>query len=213
MKSAVILISGRGSNMQALVEADPGLDLRAVISNRPEAAGLGWASGRGIATRTVDHKAHASREAFDNALAEAVGHFAPDYLLLAGFMRILTEGFIQRFPRRILNIHPSLLPAFPGLHTHRRALEAGVKLHGATVHFVTPTLDHGPILVQAAVPVLDGDTEDTLASRVLVQEHRIYPMAARWLAEGRVEFRGADVVQPKGTGVSSDGLIAPREAT
>ena len=211
MKSAVILISGRGSNMQALVEAAPGLDFRAVVSNRPAAAGLAWAGGRGIAPRVVDHKAHATREAFDAALANAVDEFAPDYLFLAGFMRILTAGFIDRYPRRILNIHPSLLPSFPGLDTHRRAMEAGVKLHGATVHFVTPALDHGPILVQAAVPVLESDTEETLAARVLAQEHRIYPQAARWLAEGRVVFSGADVVQVRGSGVASDWAISPRD--
>jgi phosphoribosylglycinamide formyltransferase-1 len=211
MKSAVILISGRGSNMQALVEAKPGLDFRAVIANRPAARGLEWAASRGIATGVVDHKAFASREAFDAALAQAIDAHAPDYLFLAGFMRILTEGFIGRYPRRILNIHPSLLPSFPGLDTHRRAIEAGVKLHGATVHFVTPALDHGPILVQAAVPVLDGDTEEALAARVLAQEHRIYPQAARWLAEGRVEFRGPDVVQVRGSGVGTDWAIAPRD--
>lgn len=211
MKSAVILISGRGSNMQALVDGRTGLDFRAVVSNRPEAAGLAWAAQRGIATRIVDHKAHASREAFDAALAEAVDAFAPDYLFLAGFMRILGAGFIDRYPRRILNIHPSLLPSFPGLDTHRRALEAGVKLHGATVHFVTPALDHGPILAQAAVPVLGDDTEEALAARVLAQEHRIYPQAARWLAEGRVEFRGADVVRVRGSGVASDWAISPRD--
>jgi phosphoribosylglycinamide formyltransferase 1 len=211
MKSAVILISGRGSNMQALVEAKPGLDFRAVISNRPAAKGLEWATGRGIETRVVDHKGYASREAFDAALAQAVDAFAPDYIFLAGFMRILTAGFIDRYPRSILNIHPSLLPLFPGLDTHRRAIEAGVKLHGATVHFVTTALDHGPILVQAAVPVLADDTEEALAGRVLGQEHRIYPQAARWIAEGRVEFRGADVVQVRGSGVSTDWLIAPRD--
>ncbi|MBL0143273.1 MAG: phosphoribosylglycinamide formyltransferase [Betaproteobacteria bacterium] len=211
MKSAVILISGRGSNMQALVEAQPGLDFRAVISNRPAAAGIGWAAARGIETRVVDHKAYASREAFDAALAQVVDAFAPDYLFLAGFMRILTAGFINRYPRSILNIHPSLLPLFPGLDTHRRAIEAGVKLHGATVHFVTPALDHGPILVQAAVPVLDADTPEALAGRVLAQEHRIYPQAARWLAQGRVEFRDADVVQVRGSGVSTDWAIAPRD--
>ncbi len=211
MKSAVILISGRGSNMQALVEAKPGLDFRAVIANRPAAGGLEWAASRGIATVVVDHKAFASREAFDSALAQAIDAHAPDYLFLAGFMRILTAGFIDRYPRRILNIHPSLLPSWPGLDTHRRAIEAGVKLHGATVHFVTPALDHGPILVQAAVPVLDGDTEEALAARVLAQEHRIYPQAARWLAEGRVEFRGPDVVQVRGSGVGTDWAIAPRD--
>jgi phosphoribosylglycinamide formyltransferase-1 len=211
MKTAVILISGRGSNMQALVEAKPGLDFRAVISNRPAAKGLEWAASAGIATRAVDHKAFTTREDFDAALAQAIDAFAPDYIFLAGFMRILTAAFIDRYPRRILNIHPSLLPAFPGLDTHRRAIEAGVKLHGATVHFVTPALDHGPILVQAAVPVLADDTEDTLAQRVLAQEHRIYPQAARWLAQGRVEFLNEDVVQAKGAGVGSDWAIAPRD--
>ena len=211
MKSAVILISGRGSNMQALVDSKPGLEWRAVISNRPAAAGLGWAAARGIETRVVDHKSYPSREAFDAALAQAVDAFSPDYLFLEGFMRILTEGFIDRYPRSILNIHPSLLPAFPGLATHRRAIEAGVKLHGATVHFVTPALDHGPILVQAAVPVLDGDTEESLAGRVLAQEHRIYPQAARWLAQGRVEFHGEDVVQVRGSGVETDWAVAPRD--
>lgn len=211
MKSAVILISGRGSNMQALVEAGTGLEFRGVVSNRPAAKGLEWAAARGIPTRVVDHKAFASREAFDAQLAREVDAFAPDYLLLAGFMRILTPGFIDRYPRAILNIHPSLLPSFPGLDTHRRAIEAGVKLHGATVHFVTPALDHGPILAQAAVPVLEGDTEETLAARVLAQEHRIYPQAARWLAEGRVRFRGGDVVQVEGSGVGTDWAIAPRD--
>ncbi len=211
MKSAVVLISGRGSNMQALVESAPGLDFRAVLSNRPEAAGLAWAAGRGLATRVVDHKAHASREAFDAALAAAIDAFSPDYVFLAGFMRILTPGFIDRFPNAILNIHPSLLPSFPGLHTHERALEAGVRLHGATVHFVTPALDHGPIVVQAAVPVLDADTPDTLAARVLAQEHRIYPQAARWLAQGRVTVTPAGVVRVSGSGVSTDWAISPRD--
>ena len=210
MASAVILISGRGSNMRALVEANLPVEIRAVIANRPDAAGLEWAKSRGIATRVVDHAAFASREAFDGELAKAIDAFAPDLVLLAGFMRILTEGFVKRYPQRMLNIHPSLLPLFPGLHTHRRALEAGVKLHGATVHFVTPALDHGPILLQAAVPVLAGDTEAALAERVLAQEHRIYPQAVRWLAEGRVEFHPGDVVQVRGSGVATDSLVAPR---
>ena len=188
MKSGVILISGRGSNMRSLVEAKTGLDIRAVISNRPDAAGLEWARARGIATRVVDHKAYPTREAFDAALAAAIDEHHPDLVLLAGFMRVLTPAFIERYPRRILNIHPSLLPAFPGLHTHRRALEAGVKLHGCTVHVVTPELDGGPIVVQEAVPVLAGDTEESLAARVLEAEHRIYPRAVRWFVEDRVEF-------------------------
>ncbi len=212
MPSAVILISGRGSNMRALVEAKPGLDFAGVISNRPQAAGLDWARGQGLATRALDHRAYASREAFDEALAAAVDAFRPDYLFLAGFMRILTEGFIRRYPRRMLNIHPSLLPAFPGLDTHARAIAAGVKLHGATVHFVTPQLDHGPILAQAAVPVLAGDTGESLAERVLAQEHRIYPQAARWIAEGRVRWVSDDVVGVEGSGVEGDWILSPRDA-
>lgn len=213
MKSAVILISGRGSNMQALVEGGTGLTIKAVISNRPEAAGLAWAASRGIPTRVVDHKAYGEREAFDAALALAIDAFHPDFVLYAGFMRIVGEKFVNRFLGKLVNIHPSLLPSFPGLHTHRRALEAGVKIHGCTVHFVTAELDSGPILIQAAVPVLDGDTEDTLAARVLVQEHRIYPQAARWLAEGRIEFPRDGVVQSGASGVSSDSLVSPRTVT
>ena len=207
---AVILISGRGSNMQALVEAQTGLDMRAVIANRPAAKGLAWAANRGIATRVLDHKAYASREAFDADLAAAIEATGARWIFLAGFMRILTESFIHRFERRVVNIHPSLLPLFPGLDTHRRALEAGVKVHGATVHFVTPRLDHGPILIQAVVPVAADDTRDALAARVLAQEHRIYPQAARWLAAGAYEFRGADVVHVPGSGVVTDWLHSPR---
>ncbi len=211
MKSAVILISGRGSNMRALVEAGLALEVRAVISSRPDAAGLAWAAARGIATRAIDHRSFADREAFDRALGDAIEAMAPDFILLAGFMRILGAGFIRRFPRRIFNIHPSLLPAFTGLHTHRRALAAGVKLHGATVHVVTPDLDSGPIVIQAAVPVLPGDTEESLAERVLSQEHRIYPQAVRWAIEGRLEFPAEGVVQVRGSGVSSDWMISPRD--
>ena len=213
MKSAVILISGRGSNMQALVEGGTGMQYRAVISNRPDAQGLEWAHARGLATRVVDHKAYAERAAFDAALGDAIAQFDPDWILYAGFMRVVGEAFVERFRGKLVNIHPSLLPAFPGLHTHRRALEAGVKIHGATVHFVTPALDSGPIIVQAAVPVLAGDTEQALAARVLAQEHRIYPQAARWLAEGKVEFPTDGVVQLPGSGVSSDILISPRATT
>ena len=211
MKSGVILISGRGSNMRSIVEADTGLEVKAVISNRPDAQGIEWAAARGIATAVVDHKQYDGREAFDAALAAAIAPHAPDFLLLAGFMRILTPGFIARFPKRIVNIHPSLLPSFPGLHTHRRALEAGVKLHGATVHVVTPELDSGPILAQAAVPVLDDDTEERLAARVLAAEHRIYPQAVRWLVAGRVEITGA-VARIRGTGRANDCVTAPGEA-
>jgi phosphoribosylglycinamide formyltransferase-1 len=190
MKNIVILISGRGSNMEALIAArDAGnlpVNIAAVISNRPDAAGLATAARAGIATRHLDHKAFAGREAFDAALAECIDGFAPDLVVLAGFLRILSEGFVRHYEGRLMNIHPSLLPSFPGLHTHQRALEEGVRIHGCTVHFVTPTLDHGPVIIQAAVPVLDGDTESSLAARILVQEHKIYPQAVRWFAEDKL---------------------------
>ena len=198
MKSIVILLSGRGSNMAALLNAvaDGSLPVRvaAVISNRPEAPGLETAAAAGLATRIVDHKAFASREDYDAALSAAIDTFAPDLVVLAGFMRILSAAFVTHYAGRLINIHPSLLPAFTGLHTHQRALSAGVRLHGCTVHFVTPELDSGPIIVQAAVPVLDGDDESTLAARVLAQEHRIYPMAVRWFAEGRLRLVDDKVV-------------------
>ena len=198
MKSIVILISGRGSNMEAIVRARiPGVRIAAVISNRPGAEGLAFARSHGIATAVVDHTAHADRASFDAALAECLDAHAPDLVVLAGFMRVLTDGFVRRYEGRLLNIHPSLLPAFPGLHTHRRALEAGVKLHGATVHFVTAELDDGPIVVQAAVPVRADDDEAALAARVLAQEHVIYPQAVRWFAEDRLAFdaRGRALVR------------------
>lgn len=195
MKNIVILISGRGSNMEAIVQAAiPGVRIAAVISNRPGAAGLGFAAGHGIACAVVDHTGYASREAFDAALAAQVDVHAPDLVVLAGFMRVLSDGFVERYQGRLINIHPSLLPAFAGLHTHRRALEAGVRVHGATVHFVTATLDCGPIVIQAAVPVMAGDDEASLAARVLREEHRIYPQAVRWFAEGRLAIDGARVV-------------------
>lgn len=197
--------------MRSIVEAGTGLDVRAVISNRPGAQGLEWAASRRIETKVVDHKAFPTREAFDSELARAIDGYEPHLVVLAGFMRILTDGFIARYPRRILNIHPSLLPSFPGLHTHARALAAGVKVHGATVHVVTPALDNGPIVVQGVVPVLAGDDEELLAARVLEVEHRIYPDAIRWFVEGKVEFAG-DVVQVRGSGVSSDFLVSPRKA-
>lgn len=189
--SLVVLISGRGSNLRALVEA--GLPVAAVISNRPEAAGLAYAREHGIATRVVDHRQHASREAFDAALAEAIDRSAPRLVVLAGFMRILTAGFVAHYAGRLLNIHPSLLPAFPGLDTHARALAAGVKLHGCTVHFVTAELDHGPIVIQAAVPVLPDDDASRLAARVLAQEHVVYPRAVRWFLDGRLDPAGGVV--------------------
>lgn len=189
MKKIVILISGRGSNMEAIIRAQiPGAEVSAVIANRPDAAGLAFAVDHGIVTQVVDHKAHPSREAFDAALAGAIDAHRPDLVVLAGFMRVLTDAFVEHYAGRLLNIHPSLLPSFPGLHTHRKALEAGVRVHGATVHFVTPTLDCGPVVIQAAVPVLPGDDETALAARVLEQEHRIYPQAVRWFVEGRLSL-------------------------
>lgn len=192
MKRIVILISGRGSNMEALVAAQAAgslpVTIAAVIANRPDAQGLNTARARGFETACVDHRAHASREAFDAALAAAIDAHRPDLVLLAGFMRILTPAFVQRYEGRLMNIHPSLLPAFPGLHTHERALASGCKVHGATVHFVTSELDHGPIVIQSAVPVLPDDDAATLAARVLATEHVIYPRAVAWFAEGRLSM-------------------------
>ena len=190
MKRIVILISGRGSNMQAIVRrcASERWSARvvAVISSRGDAAGLTFASTQGIATAVVDHKAFAQRADFDAALAKAVDAHAPDLLVLGGFMRVLGAAFVQHYEGRLLNIHPSLLPTFPGLHTHRRALEAGCKVAGATVHFVTAELDHGPIVMQSVVPVRQGDDAASLAARVLATEHVIYPQAVRWFVEDRL---------------------------
>ena len=190
MKNIVILISGRGSNMEAIVHACAqekwGARIAAVVSNKASAGGLAFAASHGIATEVVDHKQFDSREAFDTELARVIDQHQPDLVVLAGFMRILTEGFVRHYEGRLLNIHPSLLPAFPGLHTHERAIEAGCKLAGATVHLVTPELDHGPIVIQAAVPVRADDTGDALAARVLRQEHQIYPRAVRWFVEDRL---------------------------
>src|SRR5258705_78334 len=186
MKSVVILISGRGSNMEAIVGAGLPAKVAAVISNRADAAGLKFAAQSGIAVQVVDEREFSSRGAFDAALEAAIERHSPDLLALAGFMRVLGGDFVRHYSGRMVNIHPSLLPSFPGLHTHRRALEEGVKVHGCTVHFVTAELDRGPIVIQAAVPVHADDTEDLLAARVLQQEHRIYPLAVRWLAEDRV---------------------------
>ena len=198
----VILISGRGSNMQALVQAcrreSWPADIAAVISSRPDAAGLDWARGQGIAACGLNHKDYPSREAFDQALAAEIDRHQPDYVVLAGFMRVLTAGFVARYTGRLVNIHPSLLPAFPGLHTHAQALATGVRVHGCTVHFVTPVLDHGPIIAQGCVPVLAGDTPDILAERVLRVEHMAYPAAVRWLAEGRVALTADHRVEVAG---------------
>jgi phosphoribosylglycinamide formyltransferase-1 len=197
MKKLVILISGRGSNMEAIVRAcaDEGwaAQVAAVIANRPDAAGLAFAASHGIATAVVDHRQFPDRERFDAALAEQIDSFSPDLVALAGFMRVLTTGFVDRYAGRMLNVHPSLLPSFPGLKTHQQALDAGVRLHGASVHFVTSQLDHGPIVVQSAVPVVAGDTPATLAERVLATEHIIYPRAVRWFVEGRLALDGLRV--------------------
>jgi phosphoribosylglycinamide formyltransferase-1 len=202
MKNIVILISGRGSNMEAIVRACTSerwnARVAAVISNRADAAGLAFAQAHGIDTAVVDHKRFAERAAFDSELADVVARFSPDVIVLAGFMRILTPGFVQRFEGRILNVHPSLLPAFTGLHTHRRAIEAGCKLAGATVHVVTAELDHGPIVIQAVEPVLPGDTEATLSARVLAREHVIYPRAVRWVVDGVLRDDGGVLVHTGG---------------
>ena len=186
MKRYVILISGRGSNMESLLDAGLPGQCVAVISNKAEAGGLAGAARRGVATRVIDHRGFASREDFDAALATEIESYAPDLVLLAGFMRILTGGFVRRFEGRLLNIHPSLLPAFPGIKTHAQALAAGVRLHGCSVHFVTPALDGGPIIAQAAVPVQGDDDEGRLGRRVLAEEHLLYPRVARWFLEGRL---------------------------
>ncbi|MGF6922267.1 phosphoribosylglycinamide formyltransferase [Paraburkholderia sp. 40] len=197
MKKLVILISGRGSNMEAIVRAcaSEGWPARvaAVIANRPDAAGLAFAASHGIATAVVDHRQFPDRDSFDAALAEQIDAFAPDLVVLAGFMRVLTERFVDHYAARMLNVHPSLLPSFPGLKTHQQALDAGVRFHGASVHFVTSKLDHGPIVLQSAVPVEAGDTAQTLAARVLATEHIIYPRAVRWFVEGRLALDGSRV--------------------
>ena len=190
----VVLISGSGSNLQAIIDGcnDGRINgsVVAVISNRPDVKGLERARNHGIEAITLDHRNFDSRETFDAALAQHIDNFEPELVILAGFMRILTPTFTGRYLGRMLNIHPSLLPKYPGLHTHKRALEAGDSEHGVTVHFVTAELDGGPAVLQARVPILDNDTEDTLAARVLEQEHRIYPQAAGWFCEGRLTLQG-----------------------
>jgi len=205
-KNIVILISGRGSNMEAIVraardedwESACGARIAAVISSRPGAAGLAIAASHGIATAELDHRAFPDRASFDAELARLIDAHAPALVALAGFMRVLTPGFVAHYAGRLVNIHPSLLPAFPGLHTHERAIETGVRLHGATVHYVTAELDHGPVVAQAVVPVLPGDTPDALAARVLVQEHRMYPAALRRIAAGAVALENGRVVDHDG---------------
>jgi len=202
MKNIVILISGRGSNMEAVVRAarSEGWAARvaAVISNRADAGGLAFAAAHGIPTAVVPSKNYPDRASFDAALQHEIDRFTPDLVVLAGFMRILTAPFVAHYEGRMLNIHPSLLPAYPGLDTHRKALEAGEREHGATVHFVTAELDHGPMVAQARVPVLPGDTEDSLAARVLAEEHKLYPYAVRLFIEDRlsIEQGGVRIAQP-----------------
>lgn len=218
MKRLVILISGRGSNMQAIVDACARerwpARISGVIASRPGAAGLTWAEAQGIPTCALDHRAHADRAAFDAELARTIddlggdgqGH-GPDLVVLAGFMRILGEAFVRRYDGRLMNIHPSLLPSFAGLHTHQRAIDAGCVLAGATVHLVTPELDHGPIVAQAAVPVLPGDDAASLSERVLGAEHVIYPRAVRWWVEDRLEVQGLRVLH---SGGEPQWLFAPQ---
>ncbi|RQR64282.1 phosphoribosylglycinamide formyltransferase [Burkholderia sp. Bp9126] len=201
MKKLVILISGRGSNMEAIVRACAQerwpAEVAAVIANRPDAAGLAFAASHGIATAVVDHRSFDGRDSFDAALADEIDRFAPDLVILAGFMRILTPEFVRRYEGRMLNIHPSLLPSFKGIHTHQAALDAGCALHGATVHFVIPELDSGAIVAQGAVPVRAGDDAAALAQRVLALEHVLYPRAVRWFVDGRLRLdAGRAVVAP-----------------
>lgn len=206
--SIVILISGSGSNMQAIIDAVdsgeiPG-HISAVISNRPDAFGLERAQAAGILTEIVDHTEFKSREIFDLNLIRKIDEFEPDLVILAGFMRILTPDFVRRYSGKLINIHPSLLPKYQGLHTHRRAIEAGDSEHGASVHFVTEELDGGPVFIQASVPVKEGDTPELLAKRVLIQEHKIFPIAVKWFMEGRVQLENGI---PHMDGVSLEGRI------
>lgn len=209
MKNIVILISGRGSNMEAMLAAKLPCRIAAVISNKADAKGLETARAHGIASAVVAHAGHATRASFDAALAAQIDRHQPDLVVLAGFMRILGEDFVRRYAGRLMNIHPSLLPAFAGLHTHRRALEAGCRVHGCTVHFVTPTLDNGPIVIQAAVPVHPDDDEQTLSARVLAQEHLVYPQAVRWFLEGRLALDADGRVRVAGGQIRSQVLQVP----
>ena len=203
-KNVVILISGRGSNMQAIVNADiAGADIKAVISNLPDAAGLAWASEHGITTEVVNHREFANREAFDAALQNSIDAYQPDLVVLAGFMRILTADFCLHYQNRLLNIHPSLLPSFKGLHTHQAAINAGCKLAGCSVHFVTPELDHGPIVSQGAVPILPNDTADSLAERILSVEHSLYPQAVADFVNNRLHIKDGIVINQQPASASS----------
>ena len=212
LKRLVILISGRGSNMTAIIDAAHAGTIAGrvvgVIGNRAEAAGLAVAAQRGVRTAIVDHLAFPDRRAFDDALSAAIDDLAPDLVILAGFMRVLGNEFVERYRGRLLNIHPSLLPAFPGVNTHRRALADGVKVHGCTVHFVTPRVDHGPIVAQSALAVHDDDDETTLAARVLALEHRVLVAAVRWFCDDRLVIEGNRVRVKKET-AGSEGSLVP----
>ena len=209
INTIVILISGHGSNMRALLEANLPCRVAAVISNRADAPGLEIAQQYGITTRVVAHRSHPDRESFDTELASCIDSYRPDLIVLAGFMRILTPQFVARYQNKLINIHPSLLPAYSGLHTHARALKDGVKIHGCTVHFVTSDVDHGPIIIQAAVPVLMDDTPATLAARVLHQEHRIFPQAIRWFCNDDISLNADGKVLMKRPEQPGCTLISP----
>jgi phosphoribosylglycinamide formyltransferase-1 len=209
MKKIVILISGRGSNMRSLLDAKLPCDISAVISKRANAAGLDIAMARGIPTVVIEHRDYPTRESFDAELAKTIDAISPDIVALAGFMRILTTGFVTRYQGKLINIHPSLLPAYGGLDTHARALHDGVKIHGCTVHFVTANLDRGPIIIQAAVPVMRDDTEQSLAARVLLEEHRIYPQAIRWLCNAQIQLNPQGQVMYRDHKQPGFALISP----
>ncbi len=215
MKKIVILISGRGSNMQSILDANIDCEIVAVISNRPDAGGLAIAAAKGVHTEVLDHKTFANRAAFDLALAQKIRAFSADFIVLAGFMRVLSAGFVDAFAGKIINIHPSLLPSFPGLATHEQALAAGVKIHGCTVHIVTAALDHGPILAQAAVPVFSHDDARSLGARVLAQEHKLYPQVLRWLCADKMPLSHISsqnhVVLQGSACVNSACLVQPEE--
>jgi phosphoribosylglycinamide formyltransferase 1 len=212
-----VLISGRGSNLAALIAASRASDFKGavthVVSNKPEAGGLEIARAHAIATSVVDNARFASRDAFDASLAETIDATEPDLVVLAGFMRILSDEFVKRHEGRVLNVHPSLLPAYPGLYTHRRALADGVRIHGCTVHFISPAVDAGPIVAQAAVPVRADDDEATLAARVLAQEHRLLPAAARWFCAGRLALHDGRVRLDAGPETDGALLAPPPDAT
>lgn len=208
MKKIVVLISGRGSNMQAVAKADiPNAQIAAVLSDNPQAAGLAWAAGQGLATAAISPRSHADRAAFNRAMLQLVDSYEPDLVLLAGYMRILPPEFCSRYVGRLINIHPSLLPSFPGLHTHQRAIDEGCRLAGCTIHFVTAELDCGPIIAQGAVPVYDNDTADTLADRVLQVEHRLLPLAVADFVAGNLSIRGQRVLNKRAAAEGGNGQL------